>query len=185
MVDELCRPGEADPLGKHYAAAWAPSDLGYLRAAGYRRPPPNRGARRHRAGRTHAALDKGDHALCRLNQPARAKPVVRHPCPRSAGRAGGHQRPPPSERKRARRLPPRADRIPRQTRDTPRGEPAAAHRVRPGELRAAEWQEFDITKAEWRIPAERMKMRAPHLVPLSRQAVTLLEELRSLTGWSK
>src|SRR3569833_2030171 len=57
--------------------------------------------------------------------------------------------------------------------------------VRPGELRAAEWHEFDITKAEWRIPAERMKMRAPHLVPLSRQALTLLEELRGLTRWSK
>src|SRR3569833_4573943 len=57
--------------------------------------------------------------------------------------------------------------------------------VRPGELRAAEWHEFDITKAEWRIPAERMKMRAPHLVPLSRQALTLLDELRGLTRWSK
>lgn len=57
--------------------------------------------------------------------------------------------------------------------------------VRPGELRAAEWQEFDLKKSEWRIPAERMKMRAPHVVPLSQQAVALLEELRTLTGWSK
>ncbi|KZE25334.1 tyrosine-type recombinase/integrase [Crenobacter luteus] len=54
--------------------------------------------------------------------------------------------------------------------------------VRPGELRAARWDEFDIERAEWRIPAERMKMRAPHLVPLSRQALALLEELRPLTG---
>lgn len=54
--------------------------------------------------------------------------------------------------------------------------------VRPGELRAAEWAEFDVDKAEWRIPAERMKMRAPHVVPLSRQAIAVLEELRPLTG---
>lgn len=39
--------------------------------------------------------------------------------------------------------------------------------VRPGELRAARWEEFDIERAEWRIPVERMKMRMPHLVPLS------------------
>lgn len=54
--------------------------------------------------------------------------------------------------------------------------------VRPGELRAAEWREFDLEAAEWRIPASRMKMREPHLVPLSRQAVALLKELRRLTG---
>jgi integrase len=54
--------------------------------------------------------------------------------------------------------------------------------VRPGELRAAEWSEFDVEKAEWRIPAARMKMRAPHIVPLSRQAIEALEELRPLTG---
>jgi len=54
--------------------------------------------------------------------------------------------------------------------------------VRPGELRAAEWREFDVDSAEWRIPAERMKMREPHLVPLSRQALAVLEDLRPLTG---
>lgn len=54
--------------------------------------------------------------------------------------------------------------------------------VRPGELRAALWDEFDFDRAEWRIPAERMKMRAPHIVPLSRQALALLEELQPLTG---
>ncbi|HEX7113696.1 MAG TPA: integrase arm-type DNA-binding domain-containing protein [Steroidobacter sp.] len=54
--------------------------------------------------------------------------------------------------------------------------------VRPGELRAAEWREFDLKAAEWRIPASRMKMREPHIVPLSRQAVAILEELRRLTG---
>ena len=42
--------------------------------------------------------------------------------------------------------------------------------VRPGELRAAEWKEFDLDAGEWRIGAERMKMRAQHIVPLSRQA---------------
>ncbi|MCD4502899.1 tyrosine-type recombinase/integrase [Chromobacterium piscinae] len=56
--------------------------------------------------------------------------------------------------------------------------------VRPGELRAARWEEFDEERAEWRIPAERMKMREPHLVPLSRQALELLKELRPLTGKS-
>ncbi|MGH8233280.1 MAG: tyrosine-type recombinase/integrase [Rhodanobacteraceae bacterium] len=54
--------------------------------------------------------------------------------------------------------------------------------VRPGELRKAEWAEFDLDKAEWRIPAERMKMRETHLVPLSAQAVAILRELRPLTG---
>lgn len=54
--------------------------------------------------------------------------------------------------------------------------------VRPGELRKAEWAEFDLDAAEWRIPAERMKMKAAHLVPLSRQAVDCLRELCSLTG---
>lgn len=54
--------------------------------------------------------------------------------------------------------------------------------VRPGELRAAEWTEFDLERAEWRIPAERMKMREVHIVPLSRQALELLKELQSLSG---
>ncbi len=54
--------------------------------------------------------------------------------------------------------------------------------VRPGELRKAEWAEFDLNKAEWNIPAERMKMREPHLVPLSTQAVAILRELHPLTG---
>jgi len=54
--------------------------------------------------------------------------------------------------------------------------------VRPGELRAAEWAEFDLDRGEWRIPGERMKAKAPHLVPLSRQAKALLTELHPLTG---
>jgi integrase len=54
--------------------------------------------------------------------------------------------------------------------------------VRPGELRKAEWAEIDLDKAEWNIPAERMKMREPHLVPLSAQAVAILRELHPLTG---
>jgi len=54
--------------------------------------------------------------------------------------------------------------------------------VRPGELRKAEWSEFDLDHAEWRIPAERMKMRAMHLVPLSEQAVAILRELQPLTS---
>lgn len=54
--------------------------------------------------------------------------------------------------------------------------------VRPGELRHAEWSEIDLDKAEWRIPAEKMKMREQHIVPLSRQAVAILRELHPLTG---
>jgi integrase len=54
--------------------------------------------------------------------------------------------------------------------------------VRPGELRAAEWQEIDFDKAEWRIPGEKMKMGAVHIVPLSRQVVAILEEIKPLTG---
>lgn len=54
--------------------------------------------------------------------------------------------------------------------------------VRTVELRCANWSEFDLSRAEWRIPAERMKMRSPHIVPLSRQAVELLRELHRYTG---
>ncbi|GGP18156.1 tyrosine-type recombinase/integrase [Silvimonas iriomotensis] len=54
--------------------------------------------------------------------------------------------------------------------------------VRPGELRQAEWSEIDLEKAEWRIPAHKMKSRAVHIVPLSRQAIAILEEIRPLTG---
>ena len=59
---------------------------------------------------------------------------------------------------------------------------AALTFVRPGELRAAEWAEFDLEAAEWRIPAHRMKMRQVHIVPLSRQATAILRELHPLTG---
>lgn len=54
--------------------------------------------------------------------------------------------------------------------------------VRPGELRQAEWCEFDLDKAIWSIPVEKMKMRRPHRVPLSRQVLSLIEELREITG---
>lgn len=54
--------------------------------------------------------------------------------------------------------------------------------VRPGELRQAEWVEFDLEAADWRIPAERMKSREAHLVPLSSQAVTILRGLQPITS---
>lgn len=54
--------------------------------------------------------------------------------------------------------------------------------VRPGELRYAEWSEIDLDGAMWRIPGQRMKMKAAHLVPLSTQAVAVLRELHPLTG---
>lgn len=57
--------------------------------------------------------------------------------------------------------------------------------VRSSELRGAKWVEFDFTKAEWTIPAPRMKMRKPHIVPLATQVVSLLEELREHSGQSE
>jgi len=54
--------------------------------------------------------------------------------------------------------------------------------VRPGELRQAEWSEIDLDKAEWRIPAEKMKMRCIHIVPLCKQAIAILADLHKLTG---
>lgn len=57
--------------------------------------------------------------------------------------------------------------------------------VRPGELRHAEWNEFNLATGEWRIPAEKMKMRVTHIVPLSTQAIAIIRELRALTGDGK
>ncbi|WP_237673486.1 tyrosine-type recombinase/integrase [Vreelandella profundi] len=54
--------------------------------------------------------------------------------------------------------------------------------LRTGELRQGRWDEVDFMRAEWRIPAERMKMRRPHVVPLSTQVVMLLQELHRYTG---
>lgn len=54
--------------------------------------------------------------------------------------------------------------------------------VRPGELRQAPWSEFDLDDATWTIPAERMKARRPHIVPLPRQAVVILRQLHEITG---
>ncbi len=53
---------------------------------------------------------------------------------------------------------------------------------RPGELRFAEWPEFDLDQAVWTVPAERMKMRRSHQVPLSRQALAILNALKPITG---
>lgn len=54
--------------------------------------------------------------------------------------------------------------------------------VRPGELRQARWEEIDLDAALWTIPAEKTKMRKPHRVPLSRQALAVLMEVRGATG---
>jgi len=54
--------------------------------------------------------------------------------------------------------------------------------VRTGELIGARWDEIDLIKKEWRIPAERMKMRSPHIVPLSQQAMTVIENIRKLAA---
>jgi integrase len=57
--------------------------------------------------------------------------------------------------------------------------------LRPGELRQAEWTDIDFEEATWFIPAERMKMRRPHRVPLSRQVIAMLRELHEHTHWWK
>lgn len=54
--------------------------------------------------------------------------------------------------------------------------------VRPGELRQAEWSEFDFEKCLWNVPKERMKMKRPHMVPLSNQVIALLNQLRPITS---
>jgi integrase len=54
--------------------------------------------------------------------------------------------------------------------------------LRPGELRLGEWKEIDFDKAEWRVPAHRMKMRREHLVPLSRQAIEILRRQHDVSG---
>ena len=56
--------------------------------------------------------------------------------------------------------------------------------VRSGEVRGAKWDEIDFKKAQWRIPAERMKMKEQHIVPLSTQSVVLLKKIREVTGHS-
>ena len=62
---------------------------------------------------------------------------------------------------------------------------AALTFVRPGELRAAEWREFDLEAAVWSIPGEKMKMKRPHRVPLAPRAVAILRELQTITGKGK
>lgn len=54
--------------------------------------------------------------------------------------------------------------------------------VRPGELRHTEWSEINLDTAEWRIAANKMKMRSPHIVPLAKQALSQLQDLYPLTG---
>ncbi|MCQ8234186.1 tyrosine-type recombinase/integrase [Pectobacterium carotovorum] len=54
--------------------------------------------------------------------------------------------------------------------------------VRTGELRGALWSEIDTDKALWEISAERMKMRRPHIIPLSTQALAIIEQIRAITG---
>ncbi len=57
--------------------------------------------------------------------------------------------------------------------------------VRPTELRHAEWAEIDLNNAEWRIPAEKMKMKDEHIIPLSRQVITIFKEIKPITGKGK
>ncbi|MGZ8189712.1 MAG: tyrosine-type recombinase/integrase [Methylococcaceae bacterium] len=54
--------------------------------------------------------------------------------------------------------------------------------LRPGEIRRAEWAEIDLEREEWRIPSSKMKMRDEHIIPLSKQAIAIFNEIRPLTG---
>jgi integrase len=54
--------------------------------------------------------------------------------------------------------------------------------VRPGELRHAEWSEFDFEERVWAIPSDKMKMRRPHYVPLSKQALAIIDEIKPVSG---
>ncbi len=73
------------------------------------------------------------------------------------------------------------------------GDPAVMHALkltphlfqRPGELRQMEWAEINFDKAVWTLPSEKMKMRQPHAVPLSRQALAILKSMQGLTGKGK
>jgi integrase len=57
--------------------------------------------------------------------------------------------------------------------------------LRPGELRSAEWSEINLDAAEWRIPAEKMKLRIEHMVPLSAQVLEILRSMKAITGHGK
>lgn len=57
--------------------------------------------------------------------------------------------------------------------------------TRVGELRHAEWSEIDFKKAQWKIPAEKMKMKRTHIVPLSKQALIILQDIEKVTGSNK
>lgn len=57
--------------------------------------------------------------------------------------------------------------------------------ARPGEVRSAEWKEIDFDNRLWKIPAEKMKMKRPHIIPLSSQVIDLLTELKKFTGRQK
>jgi integrase len=57
--------------------------------------------------------------------------------------------------------------------------------VRPGELRAAEWAEFDLGAGVWSIPGDKMKMKRPHRVPLAPRAIAILREIQTISGHGK
>jgi len=54
--------------------------------------------------------------------------------------------------------------------------------LRSGEIRGGKWKEIDFEKAQWKIPADRMKVKEPHIVPLSKQSIKILEQIKKLSG---
>ena len=57
--------------------------------------------------------------------------------------------------------------------------------LRPGELRSAEWSEIDLAAKQWKIPAEKMKMSRPHIIPLAKQVIEILKKMQPITGNGK
>lgn len=57
--------------------------------------------------------------------------------------------------------------------------------LRPGELRSAEWSEIDLAAKQWKIPAEKMKMSRPHIIPLAKQVIEILKKMQPITGDGK
>ncbi len=149
--------------------------------------PQDRAARGARHGASRIASSVSGVSLWRRDRPVRARPS-----PRSAGRAYAASRPrikPLSARKRCPRC--FGPSIGTTRLAIARPELAlwllARTFVRTGELIGAKWSEFDLEGEYpvWVVPAERMKMRTEHVVPLARQVIKVLGELRTLAGLSR
>jgi integrase len=129
------------------------------RAACYRERPP------------HQAVHQLDLRVCHRDSPCPCQPYAAFPRARNTRKTKLREYYGPD---RGRHFDTCNTKLPRLVSYRYRVATRAMLFLRPGELRAAEWAEFELADALWRIPAARMKMKSPHLVPLSRQAIALL-----------